>query len=212
MNAKNRYGVTPLHLACQVGNDEGVKVLLTHERVNLGAKDGNGDTPLHEACFHGKKVITELLLKKMEESHELDLTVRNDLGLTPFHLACREGHRSMVDLLLVYSTDRSKLVMVSDNEGATPLHLACQNDDEKIVKALLKYKADIFARSSHGIISIHVAAQFGSRKVMHELLNDPQVAKKDAVNAKDDYNQTPLHFAAENGKHKMIQLLLERYV
>ena len=209
-------------------------MLLTSERIKLDAKDGDGDTPLHEACFHGKEMTTKLLLETMKNKNMLDLAVKNDLGLTPFHVACLKGHFIVANHLLKFSADRSKLVMAVDNEGATPLHLACQNDNKEIVSLLLEHKADVFACKFDDIIPVHVAAQFGCLSVMDTLLDhqekqstptpkeavdskddaplDHPVTPKDAVNAKDNYDQTPLHFAAENGKEKMMMLLLDKYV
>ena len=213
VNAEDKYGITPLHLACQVGNADGVRVLLTDQRIKLDAKDGNGDTPLHEACFHGREIITTMLLHHMKETNKLDLLiVKSDLGLTPFHLACREGHLLIASQLLEYSiSHQSKLVKAVDNEGMTPLHLACQNEDNtEIVSILLKHKADVLAHTTCGVTPVHVAAQYGCQKVMHALLDDPQYANKAMVNVSDNYSQTPLHFAAENGRKEMISLLLDK--
>ena len=213
MNAEDRYGSTPLHLACQVGNYEGVCVLLESDDIKLNAKDGNGDTPLHEACFHGKVTITKKLLDKMKESEVLNLAIKNAVGLTPFHLACQKGHVKIAKLLLDYPTDQSKrLVMAVDSEGETPLHLACQNDNNEMASLLLEHNADVFAPNNDGIISVHIAARYGCLNVMRVLLSHPSVDPKDAVNTTDNYDQTPLHFAAESGKKKMMELLLEKYV
>ena len=212
MNAEDRYGITPLHLACQVGNVDGVKVLLTAEHIKLDAKDGNGDTPLHEACFHGKEKITKMLLKEMKKTKKSELMVKNDLGLTPFHLACREAHFNIATDLLGYSTDdQLKLVKAMDNERATPLHLACQNDNEEIVSVLLKHKADVYARTNYGVTPVHIAAQYGCQKVMCVFISHSSANPKKLVNVTDDFSQTPLHFAAENGKHEVMKLLLEKY-
>ena len=208
---EDRYGITPLHLACQVGNVEGVQVLLTAQHIRLDVKDGNGDTPLHEACFHGKEEITELLLNEMKKTNRPELTVKNDLGLTPFHLACSKGHVKIANHLLKYSTEtQPKLIQAVDNEGETPLHLACQNDNSEIVSILLEHKADIFARTSHGVTPVHVAAQYGCQAVLRTFFNHSRPKK--LVNVTDNFSQTPLHFAAENGKHEMMELLLKKYV
>lgn len=213
VNVGDRYGSTPLHLACQVGNLEGVTVLLKNKHIKLDAKDGNGDTPLHEACFHGKKGVTKTLLDVMKESNKLHLmTVKNGVGLTPFHLACQKGHCKIAELLIGYfsSNDESKLVMAVDNDGETPLHLACQNDNnDEIVGILLKHHAKVTASNNEGIIPVHIAARYGCLKVMCMLLNHSSV---NVINTTDHYGQTPLHFAAENGKEDMVHLLLDKCI
>ena len=193
----DKFGITPLHLACQVGNSDAVKLLIQREDIDLIAKDVNGDTPLHEACSYGRLEIVTVLLDRIQTLDEkrvesvntkrvdsviakrVDsvITNKNDLGLTPFHLACREGHSKIVFKLLEFHSNNHELVEDVDFEGSTSLHLACQSD-----------KADV---------------------AMMEVLVGHQ---DDIVNMRDSYHQSPLHFAAEYGKKDMVIYLIERYV
>lgn len=52
-----------LHLACQRGHKEVVKLLIG-EKANLNAKSEDGNTPLSEACKYQHLEIAELLLEK----------------------------------------------------------------------------------------------------------------------------------------------------
>ncbi len=52
---------TPLHLACQKGNDACVTALFAHA-ANLNAMDNHSNTPLRLAIWHGRKEMVELLL------------------------------------------------------------------------------------------------------------------------------------------------------
>ena len=221
VNAKDKYGVTPLHFACQVGNIDGVEGLLRQEKIILDATDGNGDTPLHEACFHGNVTVTKMLLTKMKEGN-LEPALKNDLGLSPLHLACREGHTEIVSLLLdeEYSTtDGESQVLATDNEGANALHFACQRDNDDIMKMLLKTLSKenvgeaLVTRKHDGITPVHIAAQHGCRRLMEVILEDTDkiISPSVDVNIADNYCQTPLHFAAENGKHEIVELLLLKY-
>ena len=87
-------------MACQCGNFEAVKCLLSHEAIEVDMKDKNNDTPLHEACLHGQMKIVKQLLQKMKEKGIMKINISNKSGLTPLHLACREGHSSTVEILL----------------------------------------------------------------------------------------------------------------
>ena len=208
VNAKDRYGFTPLHVACQSSNKEAVESLLKHEDINLTIRDGNGDTPLHEACFHGHEEIVKILLNKMKTNGKPDVTkvnIKNNAGLTPFHIACREDHYEIVNLLLNTHQD---LLKERDNDKATPLHYACRNDNVKIVTLLMDKSSSLTPQTSDGVTPIHVAAQYGCVKVMEEFLKKV----KEVVNVRDTYNQTPLHYATEYGKIDMMKLLLERYM
>ena len=132
----DKFGITPLHLACQVGNNKAVKLLVDCRDIDLTAKDVNGDTPLHEACFCGWLEIVNLLLKKIKsKGADVDsvITDKNNFGLTPFHLACHEGKSEIVKGLIEFSCDTLELVKCVDCEGSISLHLACQCDKAVVV-------------------------------------------------------------------------------
>lgn len=214
INARDSYGITPLHMACQAGNLHGVEVLLKERNIDINAQDSNGDTPLHAACLHGhgehKNLIVEQLLKfepAKGTGNKIKLRpVKNHSGHTPFHLACREGHRYIAERLLTFAEQPSLLVKEEDKEGATALHVACQRDEREIVEFLLEKKADISARKNDGMTPVHVAAEYGCLDVMGLFLNRPDFK----INIEDRYNQTPLHFATEYGRKAMMDLLVDK--
>lgn len=213
---EDKFGITPLHLACQVGNNEAVKLLIDRKDIKLTAKDVHGDTPLHEACFHGRLEIVTALLERIKESKgtavESAITAKNDLGLTPFHLACREGHSKIVSTLLTFSGNHRELVECVDCEDSTSLHLACQSDKADIVESLLNEGASIDVFNHNGVSPVHVAAQFGSVAMMEVLVDHEGFKRWEVVNMQDNYHQTPLHFASEYGKKDMVEYLIKRYV
>ena len=62
-------GLTPLHIACIEGNQEGVKYLL-NLNVNIHVKSKIGRTPLQEAVFYGHKNCITLLSKPKFKSQK----------------------------------------------------------------------------------------------------------------------------------------------
>ncbi len=63
LNEVTGCGETPLHLACEEGVVESVKLLL-EKGTNPNAKDEYGRTPLHEACIYGHLEAVKLLIEK----------------------------------------------------------------------------------------------------------------------------------------------------
>jgi len=65
VNTRNLWGQTPLFLAAQHGQVEVVRVLVSHERVDVVAEDSLGDTPLSMAVKRGHEVIVDLLQSRI---------------------------------------------------------------------------------------------------------------------------------------------------
>lgn len=53
MNAKNKNGSTPVHLAASNNAVESLKILLSQPTVDVIIKDNNGRTPLDRAKLKG---------------------------------------------------------------------------------------------------------------------------------------------------------------
>ena len=213
MNAKANDGTTPLHLACQRGNEQAVELLLASEEIDETITDENGDTPLHEACSSGETEIVEKILTKLKSRPgQVNLLLPNDKELTPLHIACREGYVDIVKLLLKEGFHQKKdLVEAQDNERSTPLHLACENGregNEVIIQTLLLYNADIFSEMGGGLTPMHIAAKYGHKSVMEMLYSSGEKI----FEVQDDNDQTPLHYAAENNQVEMIEYLIDKYV
>ncbi|EFC44881.1 predicted protein [Naegleria gruberi] len=131
---------TTLCMACELGNGEMVKLLLSKGvKIDLGTT-----TPLFVACEKGDLEIVELLLsesKKFDISKgRLEESVGEDhaefescfSGVTPLFIACLNGFVDIVKLLL------SKQEIEINLGYITPLYGACMNGHEEIVKLLLE--------------------------------------------------------------------------
>ncbi len=60
VNARNRDGDTPLHIAVALGYKDTVEMLLAN-KAEIDAKDNSGRTPLGFALLHTNKDMVELL-------------------------------------------------------------------------------------------------------------------------------------------------------
>ncbi len=127
-DAINRYGVTPLALACQNGN-----VTLVESLLAAGAdpdKTINGDeTPLLIAARTGlPEPVTALLASGAK------VDAPNRASQTPLMWAANEGHTETVRLLIEAGAD----VNAQGKSGLTPLLLAARNGHIGVAEEMLK--------------------------------------------------------------------------
>jgi cytohesin len=212
VDARSKYGVTPLHLArtkgiaamllahkadiTLVNNDgwtclhyavsSGERDLLTFllsQRCNVNAKDKDGRSPLHVVMRRGRKDVAESLL-----SHKADVNAKTLDGATPLHDAVEYRRKDMVEFLLANGAN----VNAKNNDGATPLHLAVSGADQLILLCLLAHKGDVNAKNNDGATPLHLAATTGEKDVVELLL-----ANRADLNLKDNNGLTPLQCATK---------------
>ena len=132
-NATNRYGVTPLSLACQNGGTAMVELLLAQ-----GADPNTtrrGETVLMTAARTGKVGPVKALL-----SRGAIVDAKERRGQTALMWAAADGHAEVVELLLQAGADfRTAL----PDSGFTPLFFAARDGRTEVVRALLKAGVDV---------------------------------------------------------------------
>jgi Ankyrin repeats (3 copies) len=94
VNAKDYYGNTALHDACNHDKVEIVRVLL-EAKSDPNALQSNNWTPLHCACYDGFASVTELLIEYGASLNEL-----NNYEKTPLMMASMRGHTEIVRMLV----------------------------------------------------------------------------------------------------------------
>jgi cytohesin len=114
VNAKDDWGMTPLHRTAEMGRKE-IAELLIAKGADVNAQSDMG-TPLHLAAGFGHKEIVELLI-----ANGADVNAKGgDVGLTPLHFATFNGHKEIAELLIANGAD----VNANDIGGGTPLDYA----------------------------------------------------------------------------------------
>ncbi len=214
---ETQQDIEALYSAVKSDNYEEVQSLLS-KKVNVNSIDKNGKTPLHWAVGIGHKEVVEALLGK-----GADVNTKNNYGNIPLHWAVGIGHKEIVEALL----DKDGIdVNAQDNDGWTPLHFAAQNGEKDVVKALLDKGANVDVQNDEGETPFNSATDKGIQNLLQSVkeANDKllEAAKsgniddvknlldeegKAQVNAKNEFEETPLHLATQNGHKDVVEFL-----
>ena len=135
-NATNRYGVTPLSLACQNGSTAMVELLLA-QGADANTTLRGGETVLMTAARTGKPGPVAALLSR---GAKVDAKERR--GQTALMWAAADGHAAVVELMLKAGADFRAALLDS---GFTPLFFAARDGRADVVRVLVNAGADVNA-------------------------------------------------------------------
>ncbi|XP_056007575.1 uncharacterized protein LOC125666226 isoform X2 [Ostrea edulis] len=186
-------GYTPLHEACQVGDDTAVQQLLQNG-ADINVYDNEGFNPLHIACKEGHHSTVQILL-----NNGANINLYRNTGASPLYIACGKGHDSTVHLLLNNGAD----INLCQNDGISPLYIACQNGHDITVQLLLNNGADINLCMNEGFSPLHIACNKGHDSTVQLFLNHGT-----DINLCMNEGFSPLYIACYKGHDSTVQLLL----
>jgi len=84
----------PLHLACEIGDLQRIKEIVSAHPSALEQRDERGSTPLHLAALNGRLEAVKLLAERGAA-----LNARGPLGATPLRLALENGRNEIAAYL-----------------------------------------------------------------------------------------------------------------
>lgn len=103
INQRDSKGKTLLHIACDLGHDLLVNVLLTDPKIDVNASDNVLQTPLHAAIMSEKSSLPQkkLIVESLSSHPKIDLNLQTLFHLaTPLHVACYLDYDEIVEVLL----------------------------------------------------------------------------------------------------------------
>lgn len=218
---------TPLMLAAECGNLEGVKQLL-RKGVSPKAVDKEGMTALDLAATNGHEELVLALLPKVEDDKAREKALQ--LAVARHHLSvAMQLQKSINDatlrslatssiLFLVSTTDRYPLTVanfVNENvidpdrqnwQGRTALMLSIENGNLALTSALIDIAAKTELQDAGGKTALMMAASLQDYVNLFELQRahaDPSI--------QDKRGYTALHHAVEKGFPENVEILFHEF-
>lgn len=196
--------------ACQVGDLDTVKDLISSRQVSASDTFSEGVTGLHWAAINNRLSVVKYLMEN-EYSRGDPNAIGGNLKATPLHWACRTGLVYVVDYFLSH-TDADPTI--KDSQMYNALHLAVHSSNITLCIYILlscvvspnNKSREIYIDEPDSIqcTPLHWAAYQGDILTVNALL------KYGADVTKTDQTQmTPLHWAFIRGYKSVLAALLE---
>jgi len=164
----------------------------------LSSTDKNKKSPLHIAAKNGFTTLATVLIDR-----GFSVFARDKFLRTPMHLAGQFGHAALVDLFLKRKSD----IYARDSCGRTVLHYACCSNSIDLVTLLLGSEPElVHTRDTYGRTPLHYLVWNTNPNLLE--IGRRVLDAKAEVDSEDDEGITPLQYASEGGKGKIIPLLL----
>ncbi|KAK6055713.1 ankyrin repeat protein [Cooperia oncophora] len=169
VNARDSYGMTPLHHGAMKGNEPAVKALIKHG-ADVNAKTIKGTTPLLTACVHGYDEIIQTLLSNGADTSGTDKRMNS-----VYHIAAHHGRSDTLKLLLQHGGQTGqRMLWMSNNEGKTPLRMAVDGNHPDTVSTILQLKNGLGLDEKDKYL-LHDAAAKGYVGVVERLIQSSVV-------------------------------------
>jgi ankyrin repeat protein len=149
VNARNRYGITPLWLAAANGHALVVDALLHAGASPVTTRGESGESVLMIAAMGGHLPVVERLLLGGAQPNAKD-TIR---GQTALMWAAAEGHANVVRVLVEAGAD----INAESSTQLTPLMFAIRAGHIEAATTLLDLGANLTARGSDGTTMLGLA-------------------------------------------------------
>lgn len=233
INATNRIGLTPLHVAVAVKDESAVKQLLECDGIRPSTANIKQELPLHYACLYyvpsmrpNTASIARLLLDdiwKRKNLHSDSLMHWNLLSKKSnsiLHCAISRGHAKLVAEILSHEVcNELKLIDVNQQNqyGQSALSIAAKHGQREIFKCLLDHgaNADADLRDISGRPLLEEVVLCGDTEIFKALLSSQAYKNLADFPTKSiemrRVTKRALHIACRLGQLEIVRHVLENY-
>jgi len=207
-NRSDADGVSPLHIACYLGNLPLVKSLVETGGADVLQPSGIGSTPVLMAATSGSSGSLPVI-KYLVEERLASLTTENSDGLTPIQACSSQGSLEALQYLV---EDCGVAADGPDADGDTPLTNAAMAGHLDMVKYLVKdCQARVDWENGSGATPLFFAAMNGRIDVVKFLAVEGRAdLNKTCPNPATGGFSTPYHIASLNRQHSVTDFLNRR--
>ena len=214
----DKNGNNLLHHAVLKNNIPVVTMFLENNLFDLEAKNKRKETVLHWAARKGNIEVVNLLLEKGTKHEQrtfreqvvtsLDkktnlLEAKDREGKTPLLTAIRYHHEQVIEQLIMAGAD---LQATNNRRQQTTLHYASYWGNLNIVQLLIEKNPNLLKAKDKN----KETPLFSAIACKHEQVVEQLIIYKADLEARDNDQQTPLHYATRWGNTKIVQLLIEK--
>ncbi len=199
LNSSNASGMTPLHLAAQLGHVHSVEALLskgadstqTNKFLELAAH-----VALTQPSSAQLKANKEIIFKKLWAINPKIITHQDYEGNTVLHNMAAHGYDELLnDVLTVHSTG----ALHFNHHGLYPIHTAILNNQLKCAEYLLSNPGVATLKDAEYRAPIHYAGLHGNTAMIELCLKH---TPNDVVNSRDTDGKTAYMLATEVENHE----------
>ncbi|CAD5216879.1 unnamed protein product [Bursaphelenchus okinawaensis] len=153
--------------------------------------------------------VLKQLDRELEQFSPVDSQIGKEDSFTIIS-AVITGHSNKIKKMINDKVDINR----ANHEGWTPLMYALTNGCSEAVTLLMKANADYKVLNFKGTNALGLGGAYGHRgslrnfcKALAEMKGS--ITLHEALNTRDAYQKTPLHYAAENSQWQAAQVLIE---
>ncbi|XP_034942423.1 serine/threonine-protein phosphatase 6 regulatory ankyrin repeat subunit B-like [Chelonus insularis] len=202
IEARNKEGLTPLHVAVDLDMPNIVDLLINHG-ADVNALTDKLQVPFHFAARRNNSQVLMSLGKKSAKINETDLS-----GQSPLFYAVIAGNVEAVDFFFKIKADYK----IKDSHHCTPFQLAVQQKNLDLIEVFLEYDADVDI--SNAIFYLSEKSFHHEPKVVYKetymKIIDVLLEKGVEINRRGLHERTPLQHAVINDDVECVKALLTR--